>query len=114
MWYVLKIFISALLIVAVSEAAKRSSVLGAVIASVPLVSVLGMIWLYVETKDTAKIAALSRDILVLVLPSLPLFVILPSLLTRGVGFFTALAAGLAATIVCYLAAVYLLAKFGGD
>lgn len=114
MWYVVKILITAALIVAVSEAAKRSSLLGAVIASVPLVSVLGMIWLYLETRDADKIAALSRDILVLVLPSLPLFVILPALLSRGTGFFTALLAGLAATICCYLAAIYLLAKFGGD
>ena len=116
MWYAAKIVITALIVFAASEAAKRgeNTVWGAVIVSIPLVSALSMIWLYAETRDAAKVASFARDILVLVLPSLPLFVILPVLLERGIGFVAALLAGLAATACCYLAAIYLLAKFGGD
>ena len=81
MWYYLaKLAISATLIVVVSEAAKRSSWLGGLLASLPLVSFLGIIWLYVDTQDTDKVAALSTSIFWLVLPSLSFFLALPLLL----------------------------------
>jgi len=61
-YYVAKLFISAALIVLISEAAKRSSWLGGFLASLPLLSFLGIVWLYVDTKDTGKVAALSASI----------------------------------------------------
>ncbi len=81
-YYLVKLVISATLIVVVSEVARRSSLFGGLIASLPLVSFLGMIWLYVDTRDSDKVAALSRDIFWLVLPSLALFALLPWLLKR--------------------------------
>ena len=87
--YVLKFVISATLIVLASEIARRSTVLGALIISLPLVSYLGIIWLYVDTKDTQQVAALSWDIIWLVLPSLSLFAALP-LLLRWMNFTPAL------------------------
>ena len=61
-YYALKVFISALLIVAIAEISKRSSLLGSLLASIPLVSVLAIIWIYVDTKDVEKISALSSSI----------------------------------------------------
>jgi hypothetical protein len=85
-YYILKIAITTILIVAISEIAKRSSVIGALLASIPLVSVLAILWLYSDTKDVAKVSALSTSIFWLVLPSLALFVALPLLLKQGYNF----------------------------
>jgi hypothetical protein len=71
-YYVIKVVVSAGLVVAISELSKRSAVAGALLASVPLVSVLAMIWLYVDTRDSAHVAAASRSVFWLVLPSLAL------------------------------------------
>ena len=76
-YYLVKLVISAVLIVAISEIARRSSFLGAILASIPLVSVLAMIWLYVDTKDVDKVTSLSSGIFWLVLPSLALFIAVP-------------------------------------
>ena len=70
-------------VVAVSDVAKRSTVAGAVLGSLPLTSLLAFVWLYSETGDVQKVAALSQVIFWLVLASLPFFLILPALLTAG-------------------------------
>src|SRR5512141_815134 len=100
-YYITKIAVSAALIVLISEIAKRSALIGAIVASVPLVSVLAMIWLYTDTRDAAQVADLSRSIVWLVLPSLVLFVVLPMLLDRKIGFYASLAASLGAMIAAY-------------
>ena len=84
---VVKITLTALIVWAVSEIAKRSTVFGALIASLPLTSLLAFVWIYVETGESATIAALARDILWLVLPSLLLFIVFPALLERGWNFW---------------------------
>ena len=96
-----KTLLSALLIAGASEAGKRNPLIGAMLASIPLVSVLAMVWLYLESGDAVKVAQFSRDVLWLVLPSLLLFVVLPLLLDRGVGFFAALGIGVIATVAAY-------------
>ncbi len=111
-WYLTKLVITAVLIVLISEISKRSSLVGAILASVPLVSVLGMIWLYVDTGDVSKITSLSTSIFWLVLPSLSLFVALPVLLTRQVPFYLSMTIGLVIMIGCYFAMVFVLGKFG--
>ena len=110
-YYALKVVVSAVLIVAISELAKRSTFAGALLASLPLVSLLAMIWLYAETKNVTEVATLSRSIFWLVLPSLALFLALPALLERGFNFYWSLAASTAVTIVCYGATVALLRHF---
>ena len=113
MFYVaIKVLLTAILVVAISEVAKRSSALGAIIASLPLTSLLAFIWLYGETGDTAKIAQLSSSIFWYVLPSLVLFVVLPLLLARGFGFWPSLLIASAATFAAYLAMTAVLARFG--
>ena len=101
LYLIVKTLVSALIIVAVSELSRRSSLLGALLASLPLTSLLAFIWLYRDTHDTEKIAALSTDIFWLVLPSLVLFVALPALLRRGFHFPSALALSTAAMLAAY-------------
>lgn len=96
-YYVVKVSISAAMIVRVSEVAKRPTFFGGLITALPFVSVLGIIWLYVDTRDVAKVAALAADIFWLVLPSPVFFAVLPWLL-RQFDFWPALA--LAATVTC--------------
>ena len=103
--YLVKIVVTVLLVVAISEVSKRSSFVGALLASVPIVSVLAMIWLYIDTRDVAQVAALSRSVFWLVLPSLALFLLLPILLTRGYAFYASLATSIGATILVYLGAI---------
>lgn len=113
MWYYFtKIAVSAVLIVAISEIAKRSSLLGSVVASVPLISIIAMIWLYHETGDTAKISLLASHIFWLVLPSLALFVALPLLLKSGVSFYASLSVSVVLTVICYSAMLLVLRYFG--
>jgi hypothetical protein len=108
----LKVLLTSVLIVAVSETAKRSSLFGAVLASVPLISVLAMIWLYIDTRDVEKIADLATGIFWLVLPSLVLFVALPLLLRNGVDFYASLALSIALTVSAYFAMIYALRLAG--
>ena len=113
MWqYALKIVLSAVVLVAVSELAKRSSFWGAALASLPLTSLLAFIWLYLDTGEVQKIAALSQGIFWLALPSLVLFIALPLLLRGGVGFWLSLAVSCLATAVAYFGMVKLLVVFG--
>ncbi|MDA8129678.1 MAG: DUF3147 family protein [Betaproteobacteria bacterium] len=110
--YALKIALSALVLVAVAEVAKRSTFWAAALASLPLTSLLAFVWLYLDTGDTQKVAALAGGIFWLVLPSLLLFVLLPVLLRHGWGFWISLAVSGAATALAYLGMVKLLAAFG--
>ena len=111
--FLIKVLISALLIAAVSEIARRSSLLGALLASLPVTSLLAFMWLYRETGDTEKVAALSADIFWLVLPSLVLFVLLPVLLRHGWNFWSSLAISSAATAIAYGAVVLALRAWRG-
>jgi uncharacterized membrane protein (GlpM family) len=80
MYYLIKIAVTTLLIVVISEVSKRSSFVGALLASIPLISVVAMIWLYVDTKDVQKVSDLATGVFWLVIPSLVLFISLPILL----------------------------------
>lgn len=102
MYLVAKALISGGIIAIVSEVAKRSPGAGAMIASLPLISILGMIWLWRDTGDTPRLAAHAEATFWYVLPSLPMFLLVPALLRRGMAFLPALAAGCALTIGLYL------------
>jgi hypothetical protein len=109
--YIVKVGVSALIIVAISEIAKRNSLWAAMLASLPLTSLLAFIWLYTETKDVNQIADLSIGIFWLVLPSLLLFVLLPVLLRAGWGFWLSLGVACLATAGGYAAMAWVLAKY---
>jgi hypothetical protein len=102
----IKAAISGMLIALASEVARKFPGFGALIASLPLVSVLGMMWLWRDTQDAGRLADHAQATLWFVLPSLPMFVLIPVLLRRGVGFWPALALGCALTIALYLAMIW--------
>ncbi|MDD2265420.1 DUF3147 family protein [Sulfuricurvum sp.] len=112
MYYIIKIVITTFLIVLISEISKRSSFIGALLASIPLMSVLAMLWLYVDTKDVSKISMLSTSIFWLVLPSLALFVTLPFLLKQGINFYLSLSVSIIVTMLCYWLMVTVLNQYG--
>ena len=113
MWqFAAKIAVTVAVVVGVSELAKSNSFWGAVLASLPLSSLLAFVWLYAETGDAGSVAALSQSIFWLVLPSLPLFLILPALLRSGWSFWPGLGAACAATAGAYLGLVWLLGRLG--
>ena len=111
-YYALKIVITTLLIVLISEIAKRSSFVGAILASVPLVSVLAMLWLYIDTKNISKVSELSSSIFWLVLPSLTLFITLPLLLKQGINFYLSISLSTGITIFSYWLMISVLNHFG--
>lgn len=86
----IKTMVSAIMIVSISTISKRLPTLGALIASLPLVSILAMVWLYQETKDVTKVIDLSNAIFWMVIPSLVFFLVLPVLLRKHVNFHLAL------------------------
>ena len=108
----LKAAVSGVIVAAVSEVAKRYPGLGGLIASLPLVSVLGMIWLWRDTAEPARLADHATATFWFVLPSLPMFLLIPALLKRGIPFWPALAAGCALTMLLYLAMIWIGPRFG--
>jgi hypothetical protein len=110
--YVVKIVLTTVLIVAISEISKRSSFVASLLASLPLVSVLAMVWLYLDTKDVTKVSDLSTGIFWLVIPSLALFLVLPLLLKQGLDFYLSMGISIGVTILCYWSMVALLGRFG--
>jgi len=111
-FYLIKIVVTTGLVVIISEIAKRSSLVGGIFASIPLVSVLAMLWLYIDTKDVAKVSSLSVNIFWLVLPSLTLFIALPVMLKQGLNFYLSLSLSVGLTALCYLLLIVLLNHFG--
>lgn len=111
-WYALKTLLTAGIVVLVSEVAKQKAILGSLIASLPLVSVLGMLWLYGETQDSERLIKHSEGTFWYVIPSLPMFLFMPWLMRKGVGFYGSMLAGLALTIVLYLLTAWFLSRFG--
>ncbi|MDG1551820.1 MAG: DUF3147 family protein [Candidatus Poseidoniaceae archaeon] len=102
---------SGAVIVAAGEVAKKSTIYGAIIISIPLASIMSMIWLYNDTKDTSKVADYADGILWLVIPSLLLFIITPHLLRKDWSFEAAMGVGILATIIAYLIGVYFASSY---
>jgi len=112
LYYILKVSLSAIVIVAIAEIAKRNTGLAALLASLPLTSLLAFIWLHIDGFTGTQIADLSKQIFWLVLPSLVFFVLLPVLLKHGLDFWLSLGLSAAATIACYFAFMFLLPRMG--
>jgi hypothetical protein len=107
-----KSLLSGMLIAIASTVAKRYPGFGALIASLPLVSVLGMIWLWSEKPDAENMAAHAGATFWYVLPSLPMFLLIPLLLRQGMNFWLALALGCALTVILYGLMTWLAPRFG--
>ena len=105
MYVVVKALVSGIIIAAASEAARRSTLLGAIIISLPLTSILAIVWLYRDTGDSEQIISLSWSILWVIVPSLVFFVALPLGLRSGLGFLPSLLIACCVTAVAYAAGV---------
>ncbi len=112
MYYLLKVVISAILIVAISELSKKNTLIASILASLPLVSILAFIWLYIDTKDVEEISRLSYGIFWLVIPSLVLFIALPVFLNYGFSFYGSLFIAIVLTIVSYYLMITILQYIG--
>lgn len=108
----IKALLSGVIIATVSEVAKRYPALGALILSLPLISILAFIWLWRDSGDTARIAALAQSTFWFVLPTLPMFLVLPALLRGGMGFWPALGLSCLLTVSLYAVMVWALGRFG--
>lgn len=99
--FLVKVLLTAVLVGAISEFARRSTLAGALLASIPLTSLLAIIWLYRDTGSATQAAQLAQGIFWLVLPSLAFFLVFPAAVKGGHGFWPSLGAGVAATLVAY-------------
>lgn len=111
-YYILKLVITALLIVLISEIGKRYSLVGALLAAIPLVSILAMIWMYIDTESSQSAVAFSQRIVWLIAPSMTLFIAFPLLIKRGMSFYPSLFISTALTIAAYYSVIFILGKFG--
>ena len=110
-WIITKYFLTAGVVVLVSEVAKRSDKLGGLVAALPLVTVLALIWLYVEKQPQEKIANHAWYTFWYVVPTLPMFLIFPALLSR-IGFWPTLLACIVITIICFALFALIVRRFG--
>ncbi len=112
LYALIKALISGGVVALASETARRNAARGALFASLPLVSVLGMMWLWRDTRDIERLAAHSSATFWYVLPSLPMFLVMPLLWRHGVGFWPGLALGCALTTALYIGTAAILSRFG--
>jgi hypothetical protein len=106
-----KIILTAVIIVGVAQLSQKDTLLAAVLASIPLVSVLAMMWMNQDGASNEDIVNFSKDIVWLVIPSLLLFIVMPELIERGWNFYPALGGGLCATVIGYFLMIELMKKF---
>ena len=111
-YYITKLIITALLIVLISEIAKRSSLAGALLAAIPLVSILAMTWMYIDTKESTDAVEFSYRIVWLIAPSMTLFIAFPLLIKKGLGFYPSMIISILMTVFAYYSVIFLLNKFG--
>lgn len=110
-WLITKYVVSAAVVVAVSEFAKRSDKLGALVAALPLVTLLTLFWLYFEGQQASKISNHAWYTFWFVIPTLPMFAVFPSLHSRF-GFWGAVGASCVLTVVCFAGLAGVVRKFG--
>jgi hypothetical protein len=112
LYFAVKAALSGLIIATVSEIARRSPGVGALVASLPLISILGMMWLWRDTGDPARLAAHAEATFWYVLPSLPMFLVIPAMMRNGAGFWAALISGCVLTVALYLVMAFVAPRFG--
>ncbi|MBU2531528.1 MAG: DUF3147 family protein [Alphaproteobacteria bacterium] len=111
-YLLVKAMISGIIVALVSEIARRSPGIGALIASLPLVSILAMIWLWRDTSDVSRIANHAEATFWFVLPTMPMFLVLPWLLRTGWPFWLALGFSCLLTVILYVIVMWALPRLG--
>ena len=112
MYTIIKIIFTALVIVIISEIAKRSTLIAGIVASIPLTSLLAFMWLYFDTQDPNSIRDLSRNILLMIPPSMTFFVVLYSLIGWNISFYSSLSISILLTAFVYWIYFIILGLFG--
>ncbi len=108
LYYIIKLVLSAILILLISEIGKHNTFMGSLLASLPLISIISIIWIYLDTKDVDRIMNLSYNIFWFVLPSLTLFISLPIFLKYGLNFYISLISSIICTIIFYFIMIFFL------
>lgn len=111
-YYITKLVITTILIVLISEISKRSSLIGAILAAIPLVSILAMTWMYVDTDSSNKAVEFSNNIVWLIAPSMTLFIAFPILIKKGLSFYPSMLISIFLTVLAYYSVIFLLQKLG--
>ena len=109
---IVKALLSGIIVAVVAETGRRNAALAALFASLPFISLLGMVWIWRDTSDIGRLAAHSSATFWYVLPSLPMFLVMPRLWAAGVGFWPGLALGCALTAALYIGMAVALSRFG--
>ncbi|MFC7299652.1 DUF3147 family protein [Herminiimonas aquatilis] len=112
-WIITKYLITAGVVVLISELAKRSDKLGGLIAALPMITILTLIWLYLEKQPESKLANHAWYTFWYVIPTLPMFLVFPTLLPR-IGFWPTLLVSAVITIACFALFAFVLRRFGID
>ena len=112
LYLLIKAAISGAIVAAVSEIARRYPGWGGLVASLPLTSLLAMIWLWRDSGDSERVAELSASAFWFIIPSLPMFLVLPALLRSGMAFWLAMALSIAGTLALYAAWFWVAPRVG--
>jgi hypothetical protein len=110
--FIVRAVLSGIIIALIALIGRKSPTLAALVASLPLISILGMIWLWRDTGDNALLANHAEATFWYVLPSLPMFLIIPAMLRTGSEFWLALTTGVIVTVLLYLITIGIAARFG--
>ena len=112
LYLVIKAGISGVIVAAVSEIARRYPTWGGLVASLPLTSLLAMLWLWRDSREPERVAELSTSAFWFIIPSLPLFLVLPALLRSGMAFWLAMAISVVGTLLLYACWFWAAPKMG--
>jgi hypothetical protein len=112
LYFVIKAAVSGLIVAAVSEIARRHPGWGGLVASLPLTSLLAMLWLWRDSGDTGRVADLASGTFWFILPSLPLFLMLPAMLRAGLGLWLSMAIAVTVTLALYALMFWAAPKLG--
>jgi hypothetical protein len=112
LYLVIKAALSGITVAAVSEIARRYPSWGGLVASLPLTSLLAMVWLYRDTHEPGRVAELSVSTIWFFVPSIPLFIALPILIRSGVGFWPSMAIAVAGTLALYALMFWVAPRLG--
>lgn len=110
--FIAKAAFAGLVVALVATIARRNPGWGGLLAALPLTSILALTLLWIDTRDEARVAALSSSVLVFIVPSLPMFVAIPLLLRSGIGFWPTMLISIVATLALYALAFWLLPRLG--
>ncbi len=110
--FLIRALLSGLIIATIAVIGRKAPAVAALVASLPLISILGMIWLWRDTGNARLIADHAEATFWCVLPSLPMFLLVPCLLRAGQNFWVAITAGIVLTVILYLVTIGIAARFG--